>query len=50
MAVGQQAPADAFVLCQAVKITTVIDRRYRLHEVPEALRYHGEGHAKGCWS
>jgi NADPH:quinone reductase-like Zn-dependent oxidoreductase len=34
-------------LCQAGKITTVIDRRYRLSEVPEALRYLGEGHAKG---
>jgi NADPH:quinone reductase-like Zn-dependent oxidoreductase len=29
------------------KIKTVIDRRYRLEEVPEALRYLGEGHAKG---
>jgi NADPH:quinone reductase-like Zn-dependent oxidoreductase len=34
-------------LCQAGKITTVIDRRYRLSEVPEALRYLGDGHAKG---
>jgi NADPH:quinone reductase-like Zn-dependent oxidoreductase len=34
-------------LCQAGKIATVIDRRYRLNEVPEALRYLGEGHAKG---
>ena len=34
-------------LCQAGKIATVIDRRYRLSEVPEALRYLGEGHAKG---
>jgi NADPH:quinone reductase-like Zn-dependent oxidoreductase len=34
-------------LCQAGKIATVIDRRYRLREVPEALRYLGEGHAKG---
>jgi NADPH:quinone reductase-like Zn-dependent oxidoreductase len=25
----------------------VIDRRYRLNQVPEALRYLGEGHAKG---
>jgi NADPH:quinone reductase-like Zn-dependent oxidoreductase len=33
--------------CQAAKISTVIDRRYRLSEVPEALRYLGEGHAKG---
>lgn len=34
-------------LIQAGKISTVIDRRYRLDEVPEALRYLGEGHAKG---
>jgi len=26
---------------------TVIDRRFALSEVPEALRYLGEGHAKG---
>jgi len=34
-------------LCQAGKVTAVIDRRYPLSQVPEALRYHGEGHAKG---
>jgi NADPH:quinone reductase-like Zn-dependent oxidoreductase len=34
-------------LCQAGTIATVIDRRCRLPEVPEALRYLGEGHAKG---
>jgi NADPH:quinone reductase-like Zn-dependent oxidoreductase len=34
-------------LCQAGRIATVIDRRYRLSEVPEALRYLGAGHAKG---
>lgn len=34
-------------LCQAGKIRIVVDRRYRLEEVPEALRYLGEGHAKG---
>jgi hypothetical protein len=34
-------------LCQAGTIATVIDRRYRLREVPEALRFLGEGHAKG---
>ena len=34
-------------LCQAGKIATVIDRRYTLGEVPEALRYLGEGNAKG---
>ncbi|HEX6682547.1 MAG TPA: NAD(P)-dependent alcohol dehydrogenase [Candidatus Limnocylindrales bacterium] len=34
-------------LCQSGQITTVIDRRYPLEQVPEALRYLGEGHAKG---
>jgi NADPH:quinone reductase-like Zn-dependent oxidoreductase len=34
-------------LSQAGKITTVIDRRFPLSEVPQALRYLGEGHAKG---
>jgi NADPH:quinone reductase-like Zn-dependent oxidoreductase len=34
-------------LCEAGKIVPVIDRRYSLSEVPEALRYVGEGGAKG---
>ncbi len=34
-------------LLQSGRVRTVIDRRYRLEEVPEALRYLGEGHAKG---
>ncbi|MCI0575105.1 MAG: NAD(P)-dependent alcohol dehydrogenase [Chloroflexi bacterium] len=34
-------------LCEAGKIVPVIDRRYPLSEVPEALRYLGEGLAKG---
>lgn len=39
---------DPFVqLCQEGKVAIHIDRRYSLSEVPEALRYHGEGHAKG---
>jgi NADPH:quinone reductase-like Zn-dependent oxidoreductase len=44
---GAQHLAPLVELCQAGKIATVIDRRYRLDEVPEALRYLGEGHAKG---
>jgi NADPH:quinone reductase-like Zn-dependent oxidoreductase len=44
---GAQYLAPIVELCQAGKVTTVIDRRYRLQEVPEALRYLGEGHAKG---
>ncbi|KAF5435020.1 NADPH:quinone reductase [Candidatus Methanophagaceae archaeon] len=35
------------VLFEAGKVVPVIDRRYPLSEVPEALRYFGEGHAKG---
>jgi NADPH:quinone reductase-like Zn-dependent oxidoreductase len=34
-------------LFEAGKIVPVIDKRYPLSEVPEALRYLGEGHAKG---
>ena len=44
---GAQHLAPMVELCQAGKIITVIDRRYPLSEVPEALRYLGEGHAKG---
>jgi NADPH:quinone reductase-like Zn-dependent oxidoreductase len=34
-------------LLEAGKVVPVIDRRYTLREVPEALRYLEEGHAKG---
>jgi NADPH:quinone reductase-like Zn-dependent oxidoreductase len=34
-------------LCEAGKVVPVIDRRYPLSEVPEALRYVGEGRHKG---
>jgi NADPH:quinone reductase-like Zn-dependent oxidoreductase len=34
-------------LCETGKVIPVIDRRYPLSEVPEALRYLGEGHVKG---
>ena len=44
---GVQHLTPLVELCQAGKIATVIDRRYPLNEVPEALRYLGEGHAKG---
>lgn len=44
---GAQHLTPIVELCQAGKIATVIDRRYPLSEVPEALRYLGEGHAKG---
>jgi NADPH:quinone reductase-like Zn-dependent oxidoreductase len=35
------------VLLQDGKITPVIDRRYRLDEAPEAIRYLEAGHARG---
>ena len=34
-------------LMQAGKVKSVIDRRYRLSEVPEAVRYLEQGHARG---
>jgi NADPH:quinone reductase-like Zn-dependent oxidoreductase len=39
----------AFVarLLESGDVTPVIDRRYELREVPEAIRYVEEGHAKG---
>jgi NADPH:quinone reductase-like Zn-dependent oxidoreductase len=39
--------ADLKELMEAGKLTPVIDRTYRLSEVPEALRYFGEGRHKG---
>jgi hypothetical protein len=38
---GAQHLAPIVELCQAGKIATITDRRYRLSEVPEALRYLG---------
>src|SRR5579862_4683386 len=34
-------------LMEAGKVTPVIDRHYKLNEVPEAIRYLEEGHARG---
>ncbi len=34
-------------LVEAGKVTPVLDRRYPLGDVPEALRYQGEGHTRG---
>ncbi len=34
-------------LLEAGKVVPVIDRRYPLSEVPEAVRYYGEGHPQG---
>jgi NADPH:quinone reductase-like Zn-dependent oxidoreductase len=38
---------DLRELMEAGKVTPVIDRRYTLSEVPEAIRYLKEGHARG---
>jgi NADPH:quinone reductase-like Zn-dependent oxidoreductase len=43
-------PADLNTISefmQAGKVKPVIDRRYRLNEVPEAIRYLEKGHARG---
>jgi NADPH:quinone reductase-like Zn-dependent oxidoreductase len=34
-------------LMSAGQVTSVIDRRYALHEVAQAIRYLEEGHARG---
>jgi NADPH:quinone reductase-like Zn-dependent oxidoreductase len=34
-------------LCQAGSLVPVLDRCYPLSQVPDALRYVGEGHVKG---
>jgi NADPH:quinone reductase-like Zn-dependent oxidoreductase len=49
LAVSQNSndPLTIAELWQTGKILPVIDRSYPLSEVPEALRYLGEGHARG---
>jgi NADPH:quinone reductase-like Zn-dependent oxidoreductase len=50
MFVARRKPEDLTVLGDLLrtgKITPVIDRRYRLSEVSEAMRYLDEGHARG---
>jgi NADPH:quinone reductase-like Zn-dependent oxidoreductase len=44
---NQEDLATIAELMEAGKVTPVIDRRYRLSEVPEAIRYLEEGHARG---
>jgi NADPH:quinone reductase-like Zn-dependent oxidoreductase len=34
-------------LIEAGRVTPVVDKRYPLSEVPEAMRYLEEGHARG---
>lgn len=46
----QRNPKDLITvteLCETGKLVPVIDRRYPLNQVPEALRYLGEGRVKG---
>jgi NADPH:quinone reductase-like Zn-dependent oxidoreductase len=48
--VASRNPGDLAVLkdlVEAGKVTPVIDRSFGLREVPDAIRYQGEGHAAG---
>jgi NADPH:quinone reductase-like Zn-dependent oxidoreductase len=50
MFIAKLTKADLTVmseLMKAAKVTPVIDKRYRLSELPQALRYLEEGHARG---
>jgi NADPH:quinone reductase-like Zn-dependent oxidoreductase len=43
-------PEDLTALAELIEagaVKPVLDRRYPLAEVPDALRRHGEGHARG---
>ena len=47
---SQQQPRRAARCCLGFRMSTsgpLIDRRYPLRDVPEALRYQGEGHSRG---
>jgi NADPH:quinone reductase-like Zn-dependent oxidoreductase len=44
---GDNLVAKAKDLLEAGKVVPVIDRRYRLSEVAEAVRYYGRGHSRG---
>ncbi|MGA2902860.1 MAG: NAD(P)-dependent alcohol dehydrogenase [Candidatus Korobacteraceae bacterium] len=48
--IAKPSKEDLTILCdliEAGKVTPVIDQCYRLSEVPEAIRYLEEGHARG---
>jgi NADPH:quinone reductase-like Zn-dependent oxidoreductase len=50
MVLAKSSTADLTIMCglmKAGKVTPVIDKRYRLNQVPEAIRYLEEGHARG---
>ena len=38
---------DLRALIESKKVTPVIDRRFTMAEIPEAMRLQGEGHAGG---
>jgi NADPH:quinone reductase-like Zn-dependent oxidoreductase len=47
---AKSSQKDLTIMCdlmKARKVTPVIDKHYRLSEVPEAIRYLEEGHARG---
>lgn len=47
---SRSSEEDLTIICELMatgKVTPVIDRRYRLSEIPEAIRYLEEGHARG---
>jgi len=50
MLLGRRSQEDLTVMRELMatgKVTPVIDRRYKLSEVPQAIRYVAEGHARG---
>ncbi len=50
MFLAKRSRADLITLQELLEsgeVTPVIDRRYMLHEVPDAIRYLEEGHARG---
>ncbi len=50
MFIARRSKEDLTILRELMatgKVTPVIDKRYRLSEVPEAIRYLEEGHARG---
>lgn len=50
MIMARRSKEDLTTLCELMttgKVTPVIDGRYRLSKVPEAIRYLEEGHARG---
>jgi NADPH:quinone reductase-like Zn-dependent oxidoreductase len=44
---SQEDLAFIKTLLEAGTVIPVVERRYPLREVPEALRYFGEGHSRG---